>query len=388
MGERAVVAPNYDNLYNEVLMIRRKGITTLRDLNLPAFRQACWAAGEVDDNDPVNAPQIEALLRRGVEELGGGKLGECAGLLFGLEPGTRGDDPTQLRRDAAERWGVSEARFRRDPQHRICSQIAEAVLLHIHQQQARLAHLNLERRLPTTSRLAIAWLERFEAYNRIWTPVSGLAGDLCAYRSTLLEDDRPYDRAPGINGPDDPGYTQEIQAAGYLTTALWHYTRYLVTLQQFINRHGGLWLLSDTRAEEAVGDAVYRIRWHSPNNERDDSFLRELHDRAGGELHTFRRLLETDRFAAATEQEWHEWAADCHCTWEVSDEIDTEHFPTHRHHAGISQRCQLHAISTACNDYTTLIDDDWRRVADWYRSTDGSATMTNDRAMYDGLQTQ
>lgn len=52
--------------------------------------------------------------------------------------------------------------------------------------------------------------------------------------------------------PDDPGYTQERQASGYVSYALWHYTCYLVELRRFVRRYGGLWLLSDTSGSPVV----------------------------------------------------------------------------------------------------------------------------------------
>jgi hypothetical protein len=382
MTRRMVEPPEYEDLLADVLTVRREGITQLRDLNLPALRQAAYASGLADPDRAVEAPQIEAIIRRGVDELGGGRLGECAGLLYGLASETRGDTPTQLRRDAAERWGVSEERFRRDPQTLICSQLTESILNLAQLHHERLAHLALEQRLPTSSRLAVAWLERFQAYYRIWTPVSGLGGDLTAYRSTLLETDRPYDREPGTDAPDDPGYSQELQAAGYVSYALWHYTCVLVGVQRFVNRHGGMWLLSDARSEEELQAAVYRITWHSPNNEQDDSYFRLLYDQAGGELHRFRELLKTDHIAAATEVEWQEWAGECRCTWDESAEVEQEHFPTHRHHGGIDQRCQVHSVITACNDYCTLVDDDWQRVADWYRIDEQPPVPVNDRRLF------
>lgn len=367
MGGRPVAEPSFSALCDELNLIRRRGIAELRFLDLPAWQRACRAAGDVDDDAPVDAPQVEALLRRGVDGLGGGRMGECAELLFGLSPGTRGDSPTQLRRDAAERWGVSEARFRRDPQTKICNQIVDAVLLYLTQQQERRAHIDLERRAAPSTRLAISWLERFEAYYRMWTPISGLAGDLCAYRLTLLEEDRPYDEPPGANGPDDPGYTQEMQAEGYLRAALWHYIDYLVAIQRYINRYGGLWLLSDAKAEEELAESVSLIQWSSPFDESRDSLLRAVHDYANSELDQFRVIAENEPDVGDRVTEWNEWAGQCRCIWQENAEVAREHFPTHRHHAGIDRRCPIHSIIAACNDYTTLVDDDWRRIADWYR---------------------
>lgn len=380
--DRPSQTPVFEGLVVDLALIRREGITRLRFLDLPALAQAAHAAGDVAADQTVPAPHVEELLRRGVEELGGGRLGECAVLLFGLEGGTRGDPPAQLRREAAERWGVSPARFRRTPQETILSQIAEAVLRRVQRHHERLAHLALERRLPATSRLAVAWLERFQVYYRIWSPITGIAADLCAHRITLLEENRPYDRAPGTDGADDTGYTQERQAEGYATYALWHFTCYLVGVQQFIARYGGMWLLSDAKAEQDLEQTIYKIAWHSPLNERDESYLRGLHEQSNGELHQFRNLLGSETFARTVEQEWQGWVNTCSCSWEVEDEVEIEHFPTRRHHSGINSDCQLHAVVLACNDYCTLIDDDWKRVADWYRLPSPPSAIANDRSLY------
>lgn len=365
MGDRGVEPPDYEQLVTELKTVRERGIVHLRDLDLPALGQACRATGHAEPDAPLNAPMIEGLLRAAVEANIPNRVGNAAALLFGLEPGTRGDSPAQLRLLAAEDWGVSAERFRREPQALILSQIADTILGFAHAHHQRLSHLNLERRLPPTSRLALSWLERFEAYYRIWTPVAALAGDLTAYRSTLLDPDRPYDLDPD-DDPAQHGYSQETQAAGYLTFALWHYTAFLVCLHQFSVRHGGLWLLSDERAEQDAANAIYRIGWHTPNNERDDSYLRDLHDLAGGEMHPFLNLLQAEPIGRTTHDEWLDWAATCRCSWNPADSATSEHYPTHRHHPGIDRNCQLHAVVTACGDYCALIDDDWHRIADWY----------------------
>ena len=124
--------------------------------------------------------------------------------------------------------------------------------------------------------MAQVWMERFAAYYRIWSPVSGLGSDLTAYRSTLLEPPENWDRRYGIDGPDDPGYSREEQADGYVTFALYLYAHFEWELRQFETLFGGRWLLSDADAEQALADSVYRIRWHAPVSERDQSYLRAL----------------------------------------------------------------------------------------------------------------
>ena len=271
--------PSFDDLKNELGKIRQHGITRLRRLDLPAMTEAARACGLIRDNEEGDPPIWETLIREALDDLTATRIGEVGGLLFGLEYGTRGYEPHELRRDAAERWGVSEERFRKDPQTMILSEIAEAILRRCVAYRQRQARFDMERKLPTSSRLAVKWLERFDSYHRIWTPTYALGADLTAYRHTLIEPDRPYDDPLDVRPELPDGYTQEIQAAGYITFALFHYTEMLVELHAFRRRYGGQWLLSDPQAEEEASNAIHTIAIESSNNERDDSYLRHLYTR-------------------------------------------------------------------------------------------------------------
>lgn len=129
-----------------------------------------------------------------------------------------------------------------------------------------------------------------------------------------------------------------------------------------------MWLLPDAQAETDIADAIYRIRLATPNNELDDSLMRQL---VGGvpdqELLGILEAARSDPRAMALHQEWQEWAATCSCGWELGSRVGREEFPTHRGHPGISAQCDLHILVTACNDFTLILDDAWDQIADWYR---------------------
>jgi len=83
-----------------------------------------------------------------------------------------------------------------------------------------LERVNLERRHSADSRLAIQWLDRFEAYYRMWTRISRLGNDLAAAISTRREPD--LGRAPwDPNDKDWKGH--EDQARCYARGALYSY---------------------------------------------------------------------------------------------------------------------------------------------------------------------
>ncbi len=361
-----IPVPTPDELDGELARVRRIGITEMRRLDLPALTIAARAAGRVEPHDPVGTYVIEQMLRDVVVSIGGSD-GDLAAKLFGLTEETRAGRPPALRQMAAEDAHVSVAHFRHVYEPRLRAALADRVLAEVHEYRLRLARLRLDVRIPVHSRLAVEWLARFEAMYSIWTPLSGVGNDLTAYRSTLLEEDRPWDLATRSDVVGDSDTTQEIQAAGYVTDALAHFASFLAELRDFQVRFGGLWLLPEPQAETDLRDAVYRAVISSPNNERDDSFLRTVMSEVPGrELHLFLRSLASTDIGQDMHAEWQDWADTCQCSWELGSRTGRNYFPTHLTHPGISDHCDVHKLIAACNDYCLILDDAWDAIADWY----------------------
>ena len=362
----SVDPPLHDELVRDLRRWRAGGVLKLRLLGLPALRRAAIASGLADTTAEAAEPAVvKDLVRRALTSITGSATGRCALVLLGLDPNTFDVAPHLLREDAAEIYGVSWERFRREPQARVLGVVADAILEQCVAHRARLARLALERRHPADTRLAVHWLERFEAYFQIWTPVYALAADLTAYRATVLEPDRPWDRL--AEGEDDPAYSQEDQAGGYASFALFHFAGVMAALQAFVARYGGLWLLSSAQAEAHTRDALYAVASATTMNERDRSWLRTAIDEAGGEMDGFMARLDRDSIGLATLEEWQEWLDSCRCSWAVtSHDPEVEYFPTARYHEGIEAGCLVHQTVEAANRYCTIIEGEWMRVADWY----------------------
>jgi hypothetical protein len=369
------VPPPVDLLLKDLALLRRSGITHLRGLKLDALTRAVRIVEEASPNDTYLPQSIEELLRRAVDRMDDGRYAISAELLFGLAQGTRGSSPTDLRKEAADRLNIAVETFRKDHEKTTLSELAESIIGLCRDQEMRTARVAMaDKRHPADSRLAIGWAERFEDYYRVWTCVYALAADLTAYRMTMLEPDRPWDNhdEPGrLIAPlstETESYTQEYQAEGYIRFAIYRFASFLAEMHRFQIKRGGFWLLSDAEVEVKVSDALYRIGWHTPNNERDDSWMRMSMMQAGGELHVFQDLLMRTTIGAATHEEWQEWAANCHCTWNDESEDDrSSHFPTADTDDGVAEECGLHQVVKACCDYIELIDADWMAIADWYR---------------------
>jgi hypothetical protein len=356
---------SFEDLFADIWMVRTIGVAQLRARPLGALTAA---AAMIVPGRP-GPPGVEAILIDAAERIGD-PVGEAARCLLGLAPGTRGHSLKHRRVMAAEAYNVSFSTFREKAQKTpsrettTIEQLADAILGLLADASLRDAHAHLQRDEPTDERLAFQWVRRFEAYYRLWTPAWALGADLTAYRATLLEAGGRWDRAPGTQSPEDPGDTQEGQAQGYARFALYNYAAFELELRKFRTRHGGLWLLSDENAERDLADSAYRIGWHTPFNERDQSWLRlTLQQAPGQELHAFLDVLKSDRIGRATHDEWQEWAATCACTWTEDGDTSDEHFPTTRHLDGIDPNCSLHLVVAACGDYVDLVDREWSKIA-------------------------
>lgn len=192
-----------------------------------------------------------------------------------------------------------------------------------------------ENDLPRDSALRINWLEQHRSYRRIWTPITGIRNDLPFLVEYLKDEEQQYD-----------------EICDRLSSMSWYFARFSTELDRFVEEQGGLWLLSDAEAEIQAADCIYRLDACVPLGEADASWLRQLLARADNhELEPFTDLLiEAGELRKELMGAWVSWARDCNCR-----DTDTE------------PRCQRHKWETAADQFIRLIDDDWYRVADWYR---------------------
>ena len=340
--------PSFEALLGDLRLVRERGLGNLRRYGVPALHAACRLT-ELSDRNEQEPAAIESLLRLAVEALGGGRAGEAAEYSLGLVAGTKLWNATDRRKAAAKAQGVSTETFRKTYEKLLLEQVAEGVLAQLHDWRLRSTRLAMERRHPADSRLAVQWVERFEAYYRIWTPIWQLAAELQA--TVSIRRAPPTDHPPWDPDSDEP-YDREDQARGYGRAALYAYAKYHLELRKFMTRHGGLWLLSDAEAEQQASDAIYRIGWHNPMNEDDDSWLRRhLADSRHEEPQHFAHLVRSSSVGVAILTEWQEYVASCACP----------------NNDAPRDGCQVHATIRAGHDFCDLIDADWLKIADWYR---------------------
>ncbi|GAA3391280.1 Appr-1-p processing protein [Cryptosporangium minutisporangium] len=119
--------PSHDALVDELRRLRAKGLVGLRTLRLRELLDAAVACGLAAPGS-VGPAGVEALVRKAVEELGGGRLGDAAAYTFGLPPGTRDWPAQDRRRRSAEIYGVGVDRFRKRYERVVLGETADAVL--------------------------------------------------------------------------------------------------------------------------------------------------------------------------------------------------------------------------------------------------------------------
>lgn len=341
-------APSHQELLDDLSRVRRNGVGKLRSTKTPALRRVAVILDLCDPEDTEPAP-IVTVLRQAVGELGGGTDQEIAEYVLGLTPGAGLWRVGRRLETAAELADVNVETFRKDRLKDTLSYLAELVLEQCHTAHLRRARAEMAaRRHPADSRLAVQWVERFEAYYRVWTPAYALAADLEAALEVYTHE--PADHLPWDAESDEP-YVPAMEARGYARSALYWYTRFLLEVKRFVTTKGGLWLASSTETEEAISDAVYRIGWHNDFNEDDDSWLRRhLADSRREEIDHFTDLILAFPRGVRLHEHWQRLV---HKGVGVpEDERDGS---------------QVWLTIRACHDYTRLIDEDWLRIADWYR---------------------
>jgi hypothetical protein len=327
-------APAPAELAAELSGLLRGGVTTegLRSCTVIlklTLTQAKSASDEVADR----AVAAHILIAEAAKRVDDGTYGPAAALL-GLAPGTRGSLLKERRRQAAEMLHISPEHLRKEREPLLLEAVGDELYTADSAYRLRHRHRTEAERSPEQSRLGIDWLEQHRSYRRIWTPVSGMRNDLAVLRDYLAADE---ENQPAI--------------ADRLSNISWQWAIFELALQRFIEEQGGLWLLADADSEIAAADAVYQLQFHVPLGETDSSWLRTLLlETPHEELDGFGdRLIEAGERRKELMGVWLAWAS---C----------------QEPNGSDCACDLHAWLRAAEQFIRLIDEDWYRVADFYRT--------------------
>lgn len=319
----------------ELATTLRSGVTIAALKQCPAILglkvvQAKSASDSADDL----ATAADGLLHEAARRVDDGDAYGVTSTLLALAPGSRGTLIKERRKTVAAMLNVSFETVRKEREDGFLEAVADELYALDSAYRLRHRHREAAERNPHDSRLGVDWLEQHRSYRRIWTPITGMKNDLNVLRQYLSADEE-----------DQPAI------ADRLCNVAWQWARFSSALGRFVDEQGGLWLLADQESEIAAAEAVYKLTVYAPIGEADTSWLRAmLADSPHGELEGFTGLL-----VAAGERRrelmglWIAWAS---CPKNTDTDCD----------------CDFHRWQASAAEFIRLIDEDWYRVADWYRS--------------------
>ncbi|KAB1658165.1 hypothetical protein [Pseudoclavibacter sp. CFCC 11306] len=356
--------PSYEQVLVDLRLVVAHGVGAIRSLDLPAIHQIATLADLEDAPCREPAPVI-TVLRKAMANLGGGTLQEQAEALLGIGQGTALWSLTKRREAAAALDLIVADTFRKEPERKLVAFLAEKILEVAQETTMRQARLEMEQhRHPADSRLAVQWVERFEAYYRIWTPVYALAANL---EAALIVANAANDNTEPSSF-DVLGSTMTFD--DYVRHALHRYVQYALELRRFVSSHGGHWIASDAETEYAISDTIYRIGWHNSFTYDEESWLRrQLADSRHEEVEHFWNVVLATTQGTMLRDKWRDYISEGIGRTSDSDK----------------QTSQVWLTIDACHTYCDLIDNDWLKIADWYRPGSKPAHAVNGETLFDQL---
>jgi hypothetical protein len=256
--------------------------------------------------------------------------------LLGLRPGLSTRTPAARRARCAD-WlatSVAAAADRRGGKpsryEKLVGSLAEVVFsAESHYQLEQIRQALREHRRPSESLLSVNWVDRFESYYRIWTPIARFEWD--AVTALVALRDERLDR---------------FRRNAY--EALFNFARYRVALGGFVAERGGLWLLPSVLDEQPIADAVWKIAAAAPFIRLEEARLRAA--ATSDDLVAFSAWLESE--GQDLSDRWTAWLESCPCR-------------RVRHHGRKS--CNVHKAIRQARVYVEGINRQWDEIADWYR---------------------
>lgn len=291
----APAMPTAEALAGELQAALKSGLTVRAAGAMPLLLGLSIVHAKAASNDAADlAPTGLGLVIEAAARLDETTNGASA-TLFGVATGSRNLNLTERRREAASLLNVNPDHFRKHLERERAQALADELLAMDSTFQARLRH-KLAQPEPTESRLNVDWLSRHEVYRRIWSPVSAMRGNLLVLLGFLR---------------NDAGHFEVIDR---VMNILWRRAQFTKAIEVFIERHGGLWLLSDPNKESQAAAAIRQISTKTPGGENDDSWLRvQLAQATEGELDSFGDLVWESEQGKEMVQLWLEWAGRCRC---------------------------------------------------------------------------
>lgn len=316
----------------------------------PALLGLAVIAAKSPSDDPKDlAVAAIQVIHQAATDVDSDRNGVAASLL-GLADNTKRLSAAKRRQRAAEKAGYNAEHFAKTKVTPALEATAEAIYAIDSGYRLRHKHRIEAESTPTESGIRIDWLAQHQAYRRIWTPLTGTRNDVLVFAKYLAAEKE-----------DQPAI------ADRLCSISWHWAKYLNALDQFVEEDGGLWLLADKEAEVTAADSLYLVGFYSPLGETDNSWLRVLLNRSERqELDTFTdELIEAGDRRRELMNVWIDW---------VKSALTKD--------GEIAVGTDLAKWLDATDTYLRLIDEDWYKVADYYRHADIDLDQINIKKLW------
>lgn len=327
--------PSREELMSELASQLRLGITTKTLLGCPTILGlAVVRANAASDDEQDRAVAARELLGQLALKVDGERNGPVATLL-GMATATRGSLLKDRRELVAGQLYISPAHLRTSGREgRLMEALADELYAADSGYRRRQRHRLTPEQAAPDSRLGINWLERHQAYRRVWTPLYAMRNDVWVLLKFLRE---------AADGHD---------TVDRLMNIAWRWAQFQTELARFLADYGGLWLLADVDSEYAAADAIQQAEFLVPLGETDDSWLRLiLKGSEQGELDRFIDRMKSEEQGLEVLAVLDTWAKKCPCSLIKPD----------------PDNCPVHRWIAAVDEFTQLINEDWLAVADWYR---------------------
>lgn len=335
MSDGLAQSPTAEDLARELRNCRQAGVTNRTLLACASILDLTVIRARAATEEPEDrAVAARDLLRELAVRVDGERNGPVA-TLMGLATGGRGFLLSERRRLVAQMLSITVDHLRTsDREQRLIGALADELYATDSAYRLRHRHRTESERVPVESRLGVDWLERFQAYRRVWTPLYAARNDVWVLLTYFREE----------ADQDDIG--------DRLVNISWRWAQFQIELDWFIREYGGMWLFSDAEREFALSDALHRAELSVPFGEMDDSWVRTvLKDAAHQELDPFRTAMLAQDLGREMLKSWAEWGRGCACNLEKPE----------------PERCVVHRWIGAVDEVTAIIDEDWLLIADWYR---------------------
>lgn len=386
-ADRQQSPPAPEQIASDLAGMLRTGVTVDACRNSAALTALAIVAAKAPSSERNDLAVAAAnLVREASARVDDGTSGPTA-ILLGAAPGSRRRPLKERRRQAAEALYIQPETLRKDREPLLLEAVADEIYAMDSAYRLRHRHRSDAERDPLDSGLRVDWLAQHRSYRRIWTPITALRNDLLVLIEYLSEiraaGQVPFPETAVADGQAPVASARWFKLTDRCANLTFWLARFTGELGEFVERDGGLWLLADAEAETQAADAMFRIVYHLPFGEANNSWARSLLARTpSGELAELITLLDDDADWDVVRRMWLEWG------WEYVEDEDalsrsalegalmdqaTEDGPPPSFQAVAppDPETECGRWLAASEEFIALIDDDWYRVADWYRKTRG-----------------